>query len=136
MPQYKVIFAILLCSFLLGSILQGLGYFLVQKTLNYEKISAYECGFDPFGVVHKTFDIRYYLISILFIIFDIEISFLFPWSIVFLYIGFLGYVTMIIFLVILTFGFVYEWVNKALDWNLVGSFLGIFYFINFKIDRE
>lgn len=116
MTQYVILAIILAISFALGLILYIVAYFLSLKSSNYEKISAYECGFDPFSNIYQTFDVRYYLISILFIIFDLEISFLFPWSVVFLYIGFTSYIFVILFLIILTFGFIYEWVNNALDW--------------------
>lgn len=116
MTQYVILTFILVTSFILGLILYPTAYFLASKSSNYEKVSPYECGFDPFSNIYQTFDVRYYLISILFIIFDLEISFLFPWSITFLYLGFSSYIFVLLFLTILTFGFIYEWVNNALDW--------------------
>lgn len=116
--QYFFIFIVIIISLSIGFILYFITYFFSSKSSNFEKISAYECGFDPFSDTKKTFDVRYYLVSILFIIFDLEISFLFPWSVVFLYIGVVGYIFILIFLFILTFGFVYEWLNNALDWQL------------------
>ena len=82
-----------------------------------EKLSAYECGFEAFEDSRMEFDVRFYLVAILFIIFDLEIAFLFPWSISLGNIGILGFVSMMIFLFILTVGFVYEWKKGALDWE-------------------
>ena len=82
-----------------------------------EKLSAYECGFEAFDDSRMEFDVRFYLVAILFIIFDLEIAFLFPWAISLGYIGFLGFISMMIFLFILTVGFVYEWKKGALDWE-------------------
>ena len=82
-----------------------------------EKLSAYECGFDAFDDSRMEFDVRFYLVAILFIIFDLEIAFLFPWAISLGSIGILGFVSMMIFLFILTVGFVYEWKKGALDWE-------------------
>ena len=82
-----------------------------------EKLSAYECGFDPFEDSRIEFDVRFYLVAILFIIFDLEIAFLFPWAISLGNIGLLGFYSMMIFLFILTIGFIYEWKKGALDWE-------------------
>jgi len=82
-----------------------------------EKLSAYECGFEPFSDSRMKFDVRFYLVAILFIIFDLEIAFLFPWAISLGNIGLLGFVSMMIFLFILTIGFIYEWKKGALDWE-------------------
>ena len=82
-----------------------------------EKLSAYECGFEAFGDSRMEFDVRFYLVAILFIIFDLEIAFLFPWAISLGSIGALGFWSMMIFLFILTVGFVYEWKKGALDWD-------------------
>ena len=82
-----------------------------------EKLSAYECGFDPFEASRMEFDVRFYLVAILFIIFDLEIAFLFPWAISLGNIGILGFSSMMIFLFILTIGFIYEWKKGALDWE-------------------
>jgi NADH-quinone oxidoreductase subunit A len=82
-----------------------------------EKLSAYECGFDPFEDSRMEFDVRFYLVAILFIIFDLEIAFLFPWAISLGSIGILGFISMMIFLFILTIGFIYEWKKGALDWE-------------------
>jgi NADH-quinone oxidoreductase subunit A len=82
-----------------------------------EKLSAYECGFEAFSDSRMEFDVRFYLVAILFIIFDLEIAFLFPWAISLGNIGPLGFWSMIIFLLILTVGFIYEWKKGALDWD-------------------
>jgi len=81
------------------------------------KLSAYECGFDAFEDARTKFDVRYYLVAILFIIFDLEIAFLFPWAIALDQIGLAGFVAMMIFLALLVVGFIYEWKKGALDWD-------------------
>ena len=82
-----------------------------------EKLSTYECGFEAFHDSRMEFDVRFYLVAILFIIFDLEIAFLFPWAISLGKIGLFGFVSMMIFLFILTIGFIYEWKKGALDWE-------------------
>lgn len=95
----------------------GLSYFVVFQEVDIEKVSAYECGFQPFEDARQKFDIRFYLVAILFLIFDLEIMFLFPWSIALYTIDFFGYWSMIYFLLVLTVGFVYEWQKGALEWD-------------------
>jgi NADH-quinone oxidoreductase subunit A len=82
-----------------------------------EKLSAYECGFNAFDDARMKFDIRFYLVSLLFIIFDLEVAFLFPWAVAFRQVGALGFWSMIVFLGVLTIGFVYEWKKGALEWD-------------------
>lgn len=82
-----------------------------------EKLSAYECGFNAFDDARMKFDVRFYLVAILFIIFDLEVAFLFPWAITFGQLGALGFWSMMVFLGVLTIGFVYEWRKGALDWD-------------------
>lgn len=82
-----------------------------------EKLSAYECGFEPFGDARRRFDVRFYLVAILFIIFDLEVAFLFPWAVSLAKIGWFGFLSMMGFLGVLTVGFVYEWRKGALDWE-------------------
>nr|YP_009389229.1 NADH dehydrogenase subunit 3 [Thorea hispida]ARX95973.1 NADH dehydrogenase subunit 3 [Thorea hispida]UNJ79223.1 NADH dehydrogenase subunit 3 [Audouinella sp.] len=94
-----------------------LSYFLALQKADQEKISAYECGFNPFDDARMVFDIRFYLIAILFLIFDLEISFLFPWAIVLGSLPLHGFWAMLIFLIILTIGFIYEWCKGALEWE-------------------
>ena len=92
-------------------------YILSPKKPDPEKLSAYECGFEPFQDSRMEFDVRFYLVAILFIIFDLEIAFLFPWAISLGKIGMFGFVSMMIFLSILTIGFIYEWKKGALEWE-------------------
>ena len=94
-----------------------LNFILSPKHPDPEKLSAYECGFEPFEDSRMEFDVRFYLVAILFIIFDLEIAFLFPWAISLGNLGILGFTSMMIFLFILTVGFVYEWKKGALDWE-------------------
>jgi NADH-quinone oxidoreductase subunit A len=82
-----------------------------------EKLSPYECGFEAFEDARMKFDVRYYLVAILFILFDLEIAFLFPWAIVLREIGLFGFLAMVVFLAILVVGFVYEWKKGALEWD-------------------
>ena len=94
-----------------------IGKFLGPHRPDPEKLSAYECGFEAFGDARMQVDIRYYLVAILFILFDLEIAFLFPWAVSLGTIGFIGFMSMMIFLGILVVGFVYEWGKGALDWE-------------------
>ena len=82
-----------------------------------EKVSPYECGFEPFDDARRRFDVRYYLVAILFIIFDLEVSFLFPWAVAFGKLGLFGFWSMMLFLAVLTIGFIYEWKKGALEWS-------------------
>ena len=90
---------------------------LAFKSPDAEKLSAYECGFNPFDDARMKFDVRFYLVSLLFIIFDIEVAFLFPWAVSFHRIGAAGFWSMMAFLGVLTVGFVYEWRKGALEWD-------------------
>ena len=108
--------------FLIIALGMSVGFILVNfifspKNPDPEKLSAYECGFDAFDDSRMEFDVRFYLVAILFIIFDLEIAFLFPWAISLGNIGILGFMSMMIFLFILTIGFIYEWKKGALDWE-------------------
>jgi len=94
-----------------------INFLFSPKNPDPEKLSAYECGFEAFDDSRMEFDIRFYLVAILFIIFDLEIAFLFPWAISLGKIGSLGFWSMMIFLFVLTIGFVYEWKKGALDWD-------------------
>ena len=94
-----------------------INFVLSPKKPDPEKLSAYECGFEPFDDSRMEFDVRFYLVAILFIIFDLEIAFLFPWAISLGNIGLLGFCSMMMFLFILTVGFIYEWKKGALDWE-------------------
>jgi NADH-quinone oxidoreductase subunit A len=100
------------------AIVMVLASYIVAKQKPYgEKVSAYECGFEPFGDARAKFDVRFYLVSILFIIFDLEIAFLFPWAVALGKIGFFGFWSMVVFLGVLTVGFIYEWRKGALEWE-------------------
>ena len=108
--------------FLFIALLLSIGFILINyiaspRNPDPEKLSAYECGFEAFDDSRMEFDVRFYLVAILFIIFDLEIAFLFPWAITLGKIGIFGFVSMMIFLFILTVGFVYEWKKGALDWE-------------------
>ncbi len=92
-------------------------YIVARQRPDSEKISAYECGFEAFDDARRQFDVRFYLVAILFIIFDLEIAFLFPWAISLGAIGMLGFWSMVVFLAVLTVGFVYEWKKGALEWE-------------------
>ena len=94
-----------------------LNFLFSPKKPDPEKLSAYECGFEAFGDSRMEFDVRFYLVAILFIIFDLEIAFLFPWAVSLGNIGPLGFWSMMIFLFVLAIGFVYEWKKGALDWD-------------------
>lgn len=106
----------MLLSIILSIIFLTISYFLSPKLVNAEKLSGYECGFEPFDEARKTFDIHFYVVAILFVIFDLEIAFLIPWSVFLNEIGMFGFWNMILFLLILTIGFIYEWLRGALDW--------------------
>ena len=101
----------------LGSVLIGLGFLFGPRRPDVEKLSAYECGFEAFSDSRMKFDVRYYLVAILFIVFDLEIAFLFPWAVALKSIGVVGLVAMGLFLAILVVGFVYEWKKGALEWD-------------------
>ncbi|PPR25894.1 MAG: NAD(P)H-quinone oxidoreductase subunit 3 [Alphaproteobacteria bacterium MarineAlpha10_Bin1] len=92
-------------------------YIAAPQNPDPDKVSAYECGFDAFGDARGRFDVRFYLVAILFIIFDLEVAFLFPWAISFKDIGLYGFWSMMVFLGILTIGFIYEWKKGALEWD-------------------
>jgi NADH-quinone oxidoreductase subunit A len=98
-------------AFVIGSVIVG------ARRPDPEKLSAYECGFEAFDDSRSRFDIRFYLVAILFIIFDLEVAFLFPWAVSLGGIGLFGFWSMVVFLAVLTVGFVYEWKKGALDWD-------------------
>lgn len=95
----------------------GLSLIVAKQKPDSEKLSAYECGFDAFDDARSKFDVRFYLVAILFIIFDLEIAFLFPWAISLGDIGLFGFWSMVVFLGVLTVGFIYEWKKGALEWE-------------------
>ena len=115
--NYLTIIIFLTIAILLSLGFVVLNFALSPKNPDPEKLSAYECGFEPFNDSRMEFDIRFYLVAILFIIFDLEIAFLFPWAITLGNIGLFGFFSMMLFLFILTIGFIYEWTKGALDWE-------------------
>lgn len=115
--SYIPVLIFLLVATLLASVIFFISFILVPRHGNREKLSAYECGFDPFGDTRGRFDVRFYLVAILFIIFDLEITFFFPWILVLNRIDFLGFSSMMLFLFILSVGFAYEWSKGALEWE-------------------
>jgi len=115
--EYLPILLFLIVSAGIGIALLVIGSLLGPRQPSAEKLSPYECGFEAFEDARMRFDVRYYLIAILFIVFDLEIAFLFPWAVVFKDLGMQAIVAMTIFLGILVVGFVYEWKKGALDWE-------------------
>ncbi|MBM4197316.1 MAG: NADH-quinone oxidoreductase subunit A [Gammaproteobacteria bacterium] len=101
----------------LGLILLGLGMLLGRGRKDAEKLSAYECGFEAFEDTRMKFDVRYYLVAILFIVFDLEIAFLFPWAVSLDALGLSGLIAMTVFFAVLVVGFIYEWKKGALEWD-------------------
>ena len=114
---YINFFVFFLLISIIGGVLFLVSYLIGHKLPDKEKNQAYECGFSPFEDARQKFDIRFYLVAILFIIFDLEVIFLFPWTLVLFSVNFFGITTMLIFLLVLVVGFIYEWVNGALDWE-------------------
>ena len=101
----------------LAAVILLASYVIARQRPDAEKLSAYECGFEPFEDTRGRFDVRFYLVAILFIIFDLEVAFLFPWAVSLGNIGLLGFWSMMIFLGVLTIGFIYEWKKGALEWE-------------------
>ena len=114
--SYIGILFFFLISLLISGLIIGLSELLSISVETAEKISTYECGFNPFNDSLRKFDVQFYLVAILFIIFDLEISFLFPWSVTLQSLEFFGFWVMSLFLFILTLGFIYEWKQGVLDW--------------------
>ena len=117
LQQYLPILVFMAVATAIGLVLLGLGFLLGRGNKDDEKLSPYECGFEPFESARLQFDIRFYLVAILFVIFDLEVAFLFPWAVGFQHIGSLGFWSMMLFLLILTIGFLYEWKKGALEWE-------------------
>jgi NADH:ubiquinone oxidoreductase subunit 3 (subunit A) len=115
--EYTNIFICIFVIFIIATIIFALSFSLIIKNSSIEKNSSYECGFDPFEDTRNTFNIQFYLVGILFIIFDLEIIFLFPWITVINKIDFFGFWSMIFFLILLTVGFIFEWKKGAIDWQ-------------------
>ena len=117
LKDYLSIIIFLIIALGLSFAFVAINYIAAPSKPDPEKLSAYECGFEPFNDSRMEFDVRFYLVAILFIIFDLEIAFLFPWAISLGEIGLYGFCSRLLFLFILTVGFIYEWKKGALDWE-------------------
>ena len=117
LDQYLPVFLFILVGISVGIIPLLLGYVLGPNRPDPEKNSPYECGFEAFEDARMKFDVRYYLVAILFILFDLEITFLFPWAVAYHDVGLVGFLAVVLFLAILVVGFAYEWKKGALDWE-------------------
>ena len=117
LEQYLPVLLFVVVGILIGGALLLVGSFVSPNRPDPEKLSPYECGFEAFEDARMKFDVRYYLIAILFILFDLEIAFLFPWAVVLPDIGGFGFWSMMVFLGILIIGFIYEWKKGALEWE-------------------
>ncbi|MEE9157087.1 MAG: NADH-quinone oxidoreductase subunit A [Gammaproteobacteria bacterium] len=117
LSNYLPILIFIIVGLLVGASLISIGSLLGPKRPDSAKQSPYECGFEAFEDARMKFDVRYFLVAILFIIFDLEIAFLFPWAVVLDEIGLFGYLAMMIFLGVLVVGFIYEWKKGALEWQ-------------------
>src|SRR5215831_15238763 len=117
LAEYFPILLFIRVGLAVGVVPMALGKLIGPNKSDPEKLSPYECGFEAFEAARMKFDVRYYLVAILFILFDLEIAFLFPWAAVVNDIGLPGFVSMMVFLAILTVGFVYEWMKGALEWE-------------------
>ena len=117
LENYLPVLIFLVLGVVFGMVPVALNYVLGPSRPDQDKLSPYECGFEAFEDSRMKFDVRFYLVAILFIIFDLEIAFLFPWAVVLEDIGMFGFVAMMIFLAILVVGFIYEWKKGALEWE-------------------
>ena len=117
LAEYFPILVFLVIAGGVGVAMITASFVVARQRPDSEKLSPYECGFDPFEDARVRFDVRYYLVAILFIIFDLEIAFLFPWAVALGHIGLAGLGAMVVFLGILIVGFIYEWKKGALDWD-------------------
>jgi NADH-quinone oxidoreductase subunit A len=117
LQEYLPVILFILVGVAVGILPQIIGFVFGPQRPDAAKNSPYECGFEAFEDARMKFDVRYYLVAILFILFDLEIAFLFPWAVSLDAIGLFGFVSMMIFLTILVVGFVYEWMKGALDWE-------------------
>ena len=115
--EYLPILIFLGLAVALAGVIVLASYIIAKQRPDSEKASAYECGFEAFNDARSQFDVRFYLVAILFIIFDLEVAFLFPWAVALGDIGIFGFWSMVVFLGILTIGFIYEWKKGALDWE-------------------
>ena len=117
LENYLPILVFIVLGVVFGAVPIAMSMLVAPNKPDDEKLSTYECGFEPFEDSRLKFDVRFYLVAILFIIFDLEIAFLFPWAVVLTEIGWFGFISMAIFLAILVIGFIYEWKKGALEWE-------------------
>jgi NADH-quinone oxidoreductase subunit A len=117
LENYLPILFFMVIGLAIGTIMSAIGFLLGTRRPDPEKDSPYECGFEAFEDARMKFDVRYYLVAILFIIFDLEIAFLFPWAVIIKDSGLFEFIAMMIFLTILIIGFIYEWKKGALEWE-------------------
>jgi len=117
LPDYLPILIFICVALGLACVNMLASFILARQRPDSEKLSPYECGFEPFSDARSKFDVRFYLVAILFIIFDLEVAFLFPWAVALGKIGLFGFWSMIAFLGVLTVGFIYEWKKGALEWE-------------------
>ncbi len=117
LENYLPVLIFIMVGILVGLLPIIIGYFISPKHPNAAKLSPYECGFTPFEDARLPFDVRYYLVAILFILFDLETAFLVPWAVVLRQIGWFGFSSMMFFLALLLIGFIYEWKKGALEWE-------------------
>jgi NADH-quinone oxidoreductase subunit A len=115
--EYLPILIFLAIAIALASVIVLASLIVARQKPDSEKLSPYECGFEPFEHARNRFDVRFYLVAILFIIFDLEVAFLFPWAVSLGQLGLFGFWSMIVFLGVLTIGFIYEWKKGALEWE-------------------
>ena len=117
LQDYLPLAVFIAVALVIGLALLVAPFLVAYKEPDPEKLSAYECGFNAFDDARMKFDARFYLVALLFIIFDLEVAFLFPWAVVFGRLGLFGFWSMMVFLAVLTVGFVYEWKKGALEWD-------------------
>ena len=115
--EYLPILIFLVIASIFATVMLSAGFFFGGSNPDEEKNSPYECGFEPFEDSRMKFDVRFYLVAILFIIFDLEIAFLFPWAVVLDHIGYEGFLAMAVFIFVLLIRFIYEWKKGALEWD-------------------
>ena len=117
LQDYLPLVVFIAVAMVIGIVLLVVPFIVAYQNPDPEKLSAYECGFNAFDDARMKFDVRFYLVAILFIIFDLEVSFLFPWAVAFGQLGVFGFWSMMLFLGVLTIGFIYEWKKGALEWD-------------------
>ena len=117
LSQYLPILIFLGIAVVIAALMIVASLLLARQAPDPEKLSPYECGFDAFDDARSRFDVRFYLVSLMFIIFDLEVTFLFPWAVVYGQLGVYGFWSMMVFLAVLTVGFIYEWKKGALEWD-------------------